>query len=385
MLDARLHKGSAALLSTLLLVSVSASAESGVVDDAGATISGWTCETAIYNDGPCDCACGVLDPDCGLFPDVSDCQRWDCPGGIVDGTDITQCRTFNAPEAWTCQEFLYDSGGTCDCGCGVVDMDCAGPPSAAQCGALWCDPGFHVTDGDLGTCVRIAPSSWTCAASRYVDDVCDCGCGAFDPRCANTTIHACDREHCEEPAYVDAENIALCRSEGLPSNWSCAIQNYGDLICDCGCGAPDPDCPVPADDHDCVGIACESQVVEDDDPTQCATLPVDWACNPLTYNAEDRCNCECGGWDPDCDDATVSSSTCIEGFRCEQPGVCVVFVPAPDAGAPPVDAGVADEIHPGCSSASVSNVPDETPCAMLALIVGALTRLRRRTAPKGRS
>jgi hypothetical protein len=392
MLDGRLRSEHNALVTVIVVVvaaTTARAADGGFVDagandaglaDAGASVPGWTCDNSLYDDNTCDCACGVIDPDCGIFPDVSDCQRWDCPDGIVDGTDITQCRTFNAPDAWTCQGFLYDSGGTCDCGCGVVDADCTPPNTVAQCGANWCDPGFHVTDADLGVCVRLAPPEWTCAASRFVDDVCDCGCGAYDPECPNATISACEREHCEEPAYVDAESIGLCRSEGLPLAWSCAIQNFGDLICDCGCGATDPDCPVPADEHDCVGIACDSQVVEDDDPTLCATLPAGWECSPLAYNAEDRCNCECGAWDPDCADEAVTSTTCIEGFRCEQPGECVVYVPEPDAGVPSVDAGDPTDDPPGCFSSSVVGATDTPPSFLLALGVVTCWRMRRRAA-----
>jgi len=33
---------------------------------------------------------------------------------------------------------------------------------------------------------------WRCADSDYTDLYCDCGCGAFDPACADGTVDSCD-------------------------------------------------------------------------------------------------------------------------------------------------------------------------------------------------
>lgn len=349
--------------------------------DAGGDLAppGWTCAPTLYDDGPCDCACGVIDEDCGAFPDVSDCERWDCPDGIVDGDDITICRTFNAPDTWTCPAFLYEAGGTCDCGCGALDPDC--PPGAARgdCEANFCDPGFDVTDADITTCLRLAPPEWTCAALRFVDGECDCGCGAFDPECVNDTLAACDNEWCDEPDYVDPDDIGVCRDAVLPSTWNCNLQAYGDLICDCGCGAPDPDCPVPTVEDDCRAIGCTSGLVDESDLTACDVLPAEWTCNPITYNAEDRCNCECGAWDPDCDDPNVTATSCLTGLVCAEPGVC-------EEPPPPVDGGSADggDAPPDalcqCDAASVDD--DEAPSAWLAgwlVAIGLCLRPRRRS------
>jgi MYXO-CTERM domain-containing protein len=53
--------------------------------------AGWTCNPAFYGDQECDCGCGVLDVDCPS-PSIDDCGFFDgCGGGTVDPADPTQC------------------------------------------------------------------------------------------------------------------------------------------------------------------------------------------------------------------------------------------------------------------------------------------------------
>lgn len=57
--------------------------------------------------------------------------------GYVDCDDPDCINTFYCPAAWTCLSTHYFDG-TCDCGCGIVDGDCA-DPSPDSCMA--CDEG----------------------------------------------------------------------------------------------------------------------------------------------------------------------------------------------------------------------------------------------------
>jgi hypothetical protein len=57
--------------------------------------------------------------------------------GQVDCDDSDCVGTFYCPAAWTCLSTHYFDG-TCDCGCGIVDGDCA-DPSPDSCMA--CDEG----------------------------------------------------------------------------------------------------------------------------------------------------------------------------------------------------------------------------------------------------
>lgn len=64
------------------------------------------------------------------------------------------------------------------------------------------------------------PDTWSCAEVAYgANDVCECGCGAFDPDCSNPTVTAC--EACNEPgscadghddcAAIVPNNNAICQ------------------------------------------------------------------------------------------------------------------------------------------------------------------------------
>ena len=62
-----------------------------------------------------------------------------------------------------------------------------------------------------------APTGWTCAPKFYGDAHCDCGCGLVDKDCADATVDACefcdDSGSCSEaacPGSIDPNNNATC-------------------------------------------------------------------------------------------------------------------------------------------------------------------------------
>jgi cysteine-rich repeat protein len=92
----------------------------------------WTCNPIFYDaDDGCECGCGATDPDCaddlvatcdfcdalGSCDSVGDCS-------LINPFDNAYC-TGTTPAAWTCNVNFYDADDGCDCGCGVVDPDCA--------------------------------------------------------------------------------------------------------------------------------------------------------------------------------------------------------------------------------------------------------------------
>jgi hypothetical protein len=82
--------------------------------DAVATTSTGGCE-ASCSDGTCIPASYVCD-------DVTDC---------ADGSDEVGCDP-DVPDGWRCSASFYGSQDGCDCGCGVLDPDCA-TPTVASC------------------------------------------------------------------------------------------------------------------------------------------------------------------------------------------------------------------------------------------------------------
>jgi hypothetical protein len=99
--------------------------------------------------------------------------------------------------------------------------------------------------------------------------------------------------------------------------WRCSSWYYasGDG-CDCNCGAWDPDCDDPAEGVFGCGLGettCEA-------PGVCEVGS--WSCNQGFYGTRDGCDCNCGAWDPDCDDPTQQVFGCGIGWTCMHPGIC---------------------------------------------------------------
>ena len=68
---------------------------------------------------------------------------------------------------------------------------------------------------------------------------------------------------------------------------------------------------------------------EADEPEQCAAdcnpyaeVPVDWLCPEEFYVDRLGCDCDCGAWDPDCEDPAQLIFNCEEGQLCGPGGVC---------------------------------------------------------------
>jgi hypothetical protein len=191
---------------------------------------GWTCDPTFFGtDDGCDCGCGFPDPDCGgdtvdLCVYCDDAGSCGVPGvgcpNIIDPNDITQC---DALAYWTCADDLYGDGATCNCGCGVPDIDCDTILGDAcdVCNDMGsCDGDgdcSNIDDSNNGECV---PAEWTCSDSFYdVGDGCDCGCGVVDPDCADATAASClycnDEGSCDQslmgcPGEIDPVDNSTC-------------------------------------------------------------------------------------------------------------------------------------------------------------------------------
>jgi len=237
----------------------------GVAGSATGAVPGWTCPAGNYGTGDgCDCGCGVTDQDCidmatqfgtndgdtllwcQSFLLAGSCVPWTTsePRWAINTNSNSKC--VPAPSGWSCG-LRYYNDGTCDCGCGVADGNCTGIASCRAepvIGACSINDGSSVISSvNLGLCTSSAPSSWTCSLEAYGDGVCDYGCGAADaagdcgssatPRC--NTLGACSRKDgCGVLMPTD-------KTKCVAGTWTCDPLRQGDLVCDCGCGAPDID------------------------------------------------------------------------------------------------------------------------------------------------
>lgn len=297
----------------------------------------WRCTVFAYRDGHCDCGCGTVDPDCPSDA-IEDCERCDatescavgtCPASI-DPDDTTTC--LEIPEDWACSETDYFDAD-CDCGCGIADPNCD-DAELASCDT--CNPSGGCSFGNCpgaidpdDTTSCFVPEGWTCAAFDYGDDYCHCGCGVLDVDCASPSAEACDIcwTGCSEdpcPGPIDEEDNTLCT--GAPSAWQCEERFYGDgSLCNCGCGALDPDCETDTIDAcdrcdfegSCSALACPGSI-NPNSIGHCVQLqpPPDWRC-PSYHYADGYCDCGCGAEDLDCDDTAIEScESCWCGGAC---------------------------------------------------------------------
>lgn len=306
---------------------------SDLLDPADPTACLWNCDPAVYGaDDGCNCGCGLVDADCAdatvdsceTCNNAGSCTEFECAGDI-DPADSSTC--LEPIEGWTCPVPLFDDGETCHCGCGIPDPDCeaAGLGSCDVCDAQGSCSGDNACPGlinadDASTC------DWTCDPAYYgTGDGCDCGCGLVDPDCADEDIATCEwcnnEGSCSDFACegdIDPDDVSSCLE--APEGWTCLASLYGDDTCHCGCGIQDADCETgeigECEACDGVGscngdLACPG-VLNEDDPAVC-----DWTCNPAFYGADDGCDCGCGIVDPDCADATEASCE-----YCGLPGSC---------------------------------------------------------------
>jgi hypothetical protein len=98
----------------------------------------WNCPTSTYGDTFCSCGCGSPDPACesgyvGACDDCDDTGSCDTAGDCttIDLDDNAVCTMETL--AWTCPIKFYGGDDGCDCGCGIVDADCADSTDIASC------------------------------------------------------------------------------------------------------------------------------------------------------------------------------------------------------------------------------------------------------------
>jgi hypothetical protein len=247
--------------------------------------AGWHCAPSQRDDGVCDCGCGDGDPDC---------ERDGCSEPGCGAAECALChdafgRVQPCPGTWSCAPARFADGFACDCGCGRADPDCGD----AGCSEPGCDAdGCALRWGEHGVAQR--PRSFRCDADVFGagDGVCDCGCGALDPDCAGG---------CAEPG-CRAPGCTRCRSEdgaAFECRWSCELERFGagDGVCDCGCGALDPDCAA--------GLGCSEPGCFADGCTSCFdSAGAGYTCArgacPAGYENDGVCDCGCRQEDPDC-------------------------------------------------------------------------------------
>ncbi|MSP93503.1 MAG: hypothetical protein EXR79_17210 [Myxococcales bacterium] len=254
--------------------------------------------------------------------------------------DVTVCGPGTRQADSTCTAPTADAADTAQ---DVADDTVADTlPDAAQADV----PDAPADDGDV-----VAPDDgWPSAPDACVpqcvgkacgDDGCGGSCGTCaDPakpfceplsgKCKAQCVPACLGKTCGDDGCGGSCGTCAtgtdCSASGhcKPPGWTCDPAWYatGDT-CDCGCGAPDPDCK----DKALLVAGCGSLETCASDGTCVSLVPSAWTCAPATYAALDTCDCGCGVADPDCAFGSLPTTGCGQGDTCGPDGVCVACKP----------------------------------------------------------
>ncbi|MGC4120806.1 MAG: lamin tail domain-containing protein [Myxococcales bacterium] len=171
-------------------------------------------------------ACGNGTLDAGEDCDGSNLSGKTClTQGFASGTlkCNATCKfdTSSCVAAPTCGNATLDSGEECD-GSNLNGKSCASLGYAG--GSLTCSSGCKLIKS---ACT--VPDGWTCTATYFGDGSCDCGCGIKDLDCANATLAAC--KWCDDPGSC---NTADCPGTIDPTDNSKCVNPCGNGAIDSG-------------------------------------------------------------------------------------------------------------------------------------------------------
>jgi len=163
------------------------------------------------------------------------------------------------------------------------------------------------------------PLNWTCLSEYYnTSDGCDCGCGAYDPDCDSDSYIF----NCYNGKNATCDKDGICHYQyAVPDNWECEPDSYNSSdACDCNCGIYDPDCNNASLDI----FNCPSgEICLPNGNCSNNVVPSAWVCKREYYNAKDGCDCNCGAPDPDCEDSNSVLLNCpCSGMYCNYYGFC---------------------------------------------------------------
>jgi hypothetical protein len=111
-----------------------------------------------------------------------------------------------------------------------------------------------------------------------------------------------------EPDYVSDQKSACQRVNTFGDNEAGEAVAYVTLAVEALCDSGWPSEPL------CGTGACTHE----------ACPPEGWTCNPAWFAAGDSCDCNCGAYDPDCDDAQLLVGGCGENGACDTSGQCEI-------------------------------------------------------------
>lgn len=134
------------------------------------------------------------------------------------------------------------------------------------------------------------PGEWTCEEAYYEDETCDCGCGAPDPDCTMSTFEGCMRSGCGEGKVPWEHAPESCMTSACGDGWKDEAKGEacddGDAIASGGCSA---DCKTVNPGYTCGERADKCTLAPaDEDPTPEPTEPSPEVAEPAPDSDDDN-------------------------------------------------------------------------------------------------
>jgi hypothetical protein len=161
-------------------------------DKFGVCCTPQSCASLGAQCGPIDNGCGIPE-DCGTCDPGSDCLDNQCVGGPTTTTTSTTTTTTSTTTTSTSTTSTSTTTSTT-----LTTTTTTLPPG---------------TTTTTSTTTTTVPILWTCDVGYYADGICDCGCGVVDPDCADATVGSC--EYCND---VGSCGLGACPSNIYPTD-----------------------------------------------------------------------------------------------------------------------------------------------------------------------
>ncbi len=239
----------------------------------------WTCPEDWYGDEGCDCGCGVIDIDC---PDAlaSSCEyygRCNIYGTAVDLENNAICIEDICGNAQVVDE-------SCDDG-NLIDGDGCGSNCQVERG-YYC--GLHPEGIQPVSVCEETPENTRCPTRLLEDDLCHCGCDVIDPVCPSSTLEECEIIggcYIEQGEVIDPASPQNCVENTCGDGWlaQAEVCDDGNLNNGDGCSSV---CQVE------LGFECEQRWVSGQERSICAEK--DDGCSNRIQDGLER-DIDCGG------------------------------------------------------------------------------------------
>lgn len=298
----------------------------------------------------------------GLFCTEGDtCENKQCKAGSAfDCDDDEFCTTdICSLESDSC-EHLAKVNTPCDDGDVCTEASaCTEGGVCGQGGPVLCEDDDGCTED---SCDSNVPGG--CVFQIQVGAVCDdANQCTFDDICQQDGTCSGEDKVCDD---LDPCTVDSCQSADITDD-ACQHEPSAGSVCDDGNACTEGDLCVKVEQLECVGtdVVCDDnnpctqdscdptpgegcQHIDDDpnDCTYCQTdddctgvdtcvanqcqpyVPPEWTCDPSFYGASDDCDCNCGAYDPDCDDAANAVVGCQPYSECLASGDCQALPPS---------------------------------------------------------